>query len=332
MNRISLALLALACLAAAAWAQDEPAVVDTTFVSEEGTVLRVRGQLPAIDMPGGKERAEALPHDDRVPLGYGWQTVRAWKEGDLRPRPEEGEGFVRTEFFDLRYSRSVPPLAAKAFVEYGDFVHFAIKDRLGWTVEEPALLAVPLDGKSYTRRYGLPWWIPGDVRGDTMVVQPISAITSRGIAMETLTRIYVEWQLRQRTGDRLPYWFLYGAGAHLGGEGWILEDQVNALVEEYEIEIDQQTMIRDLEIFRDSALMLEELESPGSLEEERCRSRLAFWRAYKLAENILIREGQAAFGKLVAAMAADPALGFDEAARQTYGKGVDALVAEHAPW
>jgi hypothetical protein len=332
---LALLLLALAALLQGApssqeFSAPESTWVDTTIVTEQGDVIRYRGPLSGITgKPSAEEMAE---RDDRVPVGYGWNSLRAWAEGDPRPEPTFEQGVVITEFVHLNYSPSLRPGVGKAFAEYWDYIYYAIHERLGWTLDAPVPVRVPLAAKDYGREYGLPWWIPADVQDGVIVSQPISMITSRGIAMESLTHAYVEWQLRRKTEDRMPYWFLYGAGAYLGAEGWILQNQAEILAGEYDIHVDQATMIRDLEIFRDRELMMKAVESPGVLEDERCRSRLAFWRAFSLVQNIMVKEGLNDFKALVDAMSAAPELSFENAVRQVYDMSVDELVAKHEPW
>jgi len=328
-----LAALALAALAGGVRAQDqEPAQVDTTFVTEQGQVLRYKGTLPFSDKPGGEERFEDR-RDDRVPLGYGWRSITDWKSGDPRPEPQIEPGHVVTEYVDLHYSPELRDYFGKNFAEYFDYVYHDIKDRLGWTVDKPLQVVAPKDLETYAKQYGFPWWIPCELVGDTLVVETIQAITARGIAIESMTRSYVEYLLRKKTGDRLPYWFIYGAGATLAGEGWILKGQVEVLKpEEWKLDIDQATMEKDLELFRDPQIAAKELAAAGSTEEERTLSRIAFWRAYKLMEDVLLKEGIGTFKTLVETMEADPKLSFEDAVQQVYGKSVDALLSEHAPW
>lgn len=334
-HKLTMLLLALT-LALPAAAQDHgAAVVDTTFTSEDGHTLRYKGAMPAVDKPGGEERVAEMTQDDRVPLGYGFRTLRLWKEGDPRRQPEISETRIVSEFVDLEFDGPYVPLnAALGMAEHADYAYFAIKDRLDWELPggEPMPVSTPLDLKGYGKRFGLPWWAPGDVQNGRIVLEPISVITSRKIALECFTHYYLEWQLRERTGDRIPYWFMYGAGAYFGAEGWVLEGQVVVLAPEFQTEVDQATMIRDLEIFRDRELMMREVEQPGVLEMERHRSRFAYWRAFRLLENIMTGEGLKPFKATVAAMEADPALSFEAAVAEHYGKSLTALVTEHEPW
>ncbi len=337
MKRSCLTILLLAVTAALpAAAQDNAdAIVDTTFVNEEGQTLRYKGVMPSVDKPGGQERAEELAIDDRVPVGFGFRSLRLWKEGDPRRQPEISETHIVTEFVDLEYDGPyVPVNAALGMAEHADYAYFAIKDRLGWELPggEPMPVSTPLDLKTYGKRFGLPWWAPGDVRDGRIVLEPISVITSRKIALECFTHYYLEWQLRQRTGDRIPYWFLYGAGAYFGAEGWVLKIQAEALASVFDVYVDQATMIADLEIFRDRELMMREVERPGILEDERNRSRFAYWRAFSLVEGIMVGEGLKPFKATVAAMEADPELSFAAAVAAHYGKSLAALVDEHEPW
>ena len=336
MKRLILTMIPIALLAAPALAQDDGhAHVDTTFVTEEGTTLRYRGVLPAVEQPGGPERVESMAQDDRVPLGYGFRTLRLWKEGDPRPEPEVSETRVGSEFVELDYAGPyVPETTALSMAEFADYAYFGIKDRLGWELPggKRMPMAIPFDLKFYGKDYGLPWWVPGDVRDGQVIIQPISVVTSRGIAMEAVIHYYVEWQLRERTGDRIPYWFLYGAGAYFGAEGWVLKDQAEVLKGTYDIEIGHDTMVRDLEIFRDGELMMQEVETPGILEDERCRSRLAYWRAFRLVENIMSVEGLKPFKAMTAAMESDANLSFADAVQAGYGKSLEALLNEHKPW
>ncbi len=308
-----------------------PVVVDSTFVNEDGVTLRFKGVLPPEDAPGSEERLRAWTPDDRVPFGYGFKTLRLWKEGDPRPGPQVSETQVVTEFVDLHYAGPyVPRDVALVMAEFADYAYFGIKERLGWDIEGPFPLVMPLDLAHYGSEMGLPWWVPGDVQDDCVVLQPISVITSRGMAQQALTHYYVEWQLRRRTGDRIPYWFLYGAGAFFGDEGSVLEGQV-VVLRDRDLAIDQATMIRDLEIFRDRELMLREVETPGILEEERLASRVAYWRAFRLVRDIMIGEGLGPFKETVAAMEADPALSFEAAVERCYGTPLIDLVAVYDP-
>ena len=326
-------VIALAALAAphGATAQTDTAeaIVDTTFYTPDGTPLRYRGPLPAVDQPGSPERAEMLNTDDRVPEGYGTRTLRLWKPGDIRPEPTVTDSVVATEFVELHYRGPyIPPEVALAMAEYADYAYFAIKDRLGWTLDGPFPLYMPFDLKAYGKDYGLPWWVPGDVEDGRVILEPISVITSRGIALECLTHYYVEWQLRHRTGDRLPYWFLYGAGTFFGDEEWVLKGQVD-VIHDRPLDISMEHMERDLEMFRDRALMQKELDTPGILEQERLDSRVAYWRAHRLVRDIMLGEGLAPFKRMVASMEADPALSFEDAVAASYGKSLDALLAQY---
>ncbi|MBM4117680.1 hypothetical protein FJ251_08020 [bacterium] len=335
------ALLAMALLFAGAAAraqsaapegEEAPAVVDTTITTPEGIIIRYKGVLPPEDAPGSPERvAQAFPPDDRVPLGYGFKSLRFWKEGDPRPGPQASETRVITEFVDLQYAGPyVPKDNALAMAEFADYTYFGIKERLGWALDAPFPLAVPLDLEHWGSEMGLPWWVPGDVQNGRVVLQPISVITSRGMAQQCLTHYYVEWQLRRRTGERIPYWFLYGAGAFFGDEGSILEGQV-VVLKDRELDVDFATMTRDLEIFRDRELMLREVAKPGLLEEERLTSRIAYWRAFRLVRGIMLGEGLGPFKALVAAMEAEPALSFADAVQRHYGKSLDDLIAAYSP-
>lgn len=340
-TRPQLAVLALALLLGSADAraqsappadEEAPAVVDTTITTPEGMIIRYKGVLPPEDAPGSAARAEqVVPADDRVPFGYGFKSLRLWKEGDPRPAPQVSETRVITEFVDLAYAGPyVPKENALAMAEFADYSYFGIKERLGWDIETPFPLVMPLDLAHWGSEMGLPWWVPGDVQADRIVLQPISVITSRGMAQQCLTHYYVEWQLRRRTGDRIPYWFLYGAGAFFGDEGKILEGQVEVL-KDRELDIDFATMTRDLELFRDRALMQREIDRPGILEEERLASRVAYWRAFRLVRDLMLGEGIGPFKALVADMEADPALSFADAVQRHYGKSLDALIAAYGP-
>ena len=140
-------------------------MVDSTFTNQEGITLRFKGVLPPEDAPGSPERVAAWTPDDRVPFGYGFRTLRLWKEGDPRPGPQVSETHVVTEFVDLQFAGPyVPVEAALAMAEFADYTYFGIKERLGWDLEAPFPLVMPLDLAHYGSEMGLPWWVPGDVR------------------------------------------------------------------------------------------------------------------------------------------------------------------------
>jgi len=331
MKRIALSL-ALLLVALSAFAQeDEGGVwVDSTYVAPDGQVIRYQGYLKPGDLTG-MDKAKAL-QDDRVPLGYGWKTLRSWAEGDLRPRPIIEETRAASEFFDLRFDDSIQPAVAVAFLEYGDYAYFRILETMDWVLKAPVPLVAAKDIDEYGTRWGKPWWIPGALSGDSIVVQPMAMLSGRGIAMESLTHLYVERTLRQKTEHRMPAWFVYGLGAYLAGEGWILKGQVDILAGKHEIEIDQETMIRDLE-----ASLALDLPGPassieGGTEAERIAARIAYWRAYRLVQNIITGEGLSKVKMVVGVMEAVKALKFEAAVEDIYDKSLEQLVEEYDPW
>jgi len=325
--RARLFAVLLPALVATALGQTADGMVDTTFVTEDGTVVRYHGKLSPSDL-SGIEKAKALA-DERVPLGYGWKTLRSWAEGDLRPQPLQTDTRLRTEFVDLRLDARTGRQVARNFAEYMDYVHFGVKDNLGWTAEGPVTMHVAWDIDDYGKNWGLPWWIPGDMHEDGLIVQPIPMITGRGIAMESLTHLYIELLLRRKTGDRLPYWFIYGASAFFANEEWILKGQVDVI--HSDIDIDQATMIRDLELYRHLGLSAKASDMAGGTDREREASRIAFWRAHELVEGIVVGKGMDLFKRLVEEMEADPGLSFESAVEATYGMSVEDLVKEFEP-
>ncbi|MDP6418776.1 MAG: hypothetical protein QGG80_04855 [Candidatus Krumholzibacteria bacterium] len=328
MKRSSISMILLVLLASSLSAQSpqESARVDSTFLTESGKKVRFQGELGASDL-SGELRAEALS-DDRLPRGYGWETLRDWKEGDLRPAPLVEDGRVRSEFFSLEYPTAFRTLVALSFLEYTDFVYFTILERLGWSLDRVVPLETCWDPAAYRKHWDLPWWVPGVVRDGKILVQPMSMLMSRGLAMETLTHLYVELLLREKTQARLPDWFIYGAGAFFGDEGWVLEGQVEVLQRNYEIRCEQGTMIRDLNLHRDPAV----IAAGADDEDARCRSRIAYWRAFRLMQNILLQEGQKTFAAMVDSMESDPALDFEAALQAHYGMSLTELVSKHEPW
>ena len=151
----------------------------------------------------------------------------------------------------------------------------------------------------------------------------------RGIAMESLSHAYIELLLRRKVDDRLPYWFLYGACAFLAEEGWILKGQVDVIHQD--LNIDQATMERDVELFKHLKLHGKASDVPGATEAEREASRIAFWRAHELVGAIIAGESLAKFKQLISEMEADPSLDFERAVKAVYGKSRDQLVAEYEP-
>ncbi len=315
----------LILLATGVVAQTTETIVDTTYVTEDGVVVRYHGPLNATEL-SGMAKAEALA-DERVPLGYGWKSIRTWKPGDLRPEPVYTDTTLTTEWVELHHDKVCGKKVAGNFAEFMDFVHYGVLDKLGSTLDEPVVLKVAWTADEYGERWGLPWWIPGDLRDGGLVVQPIAMITGRGIAMESLTQIYVELVLRRKTGDRLPYWFIYGASAFLAEEEWILKGQIDVIHEDHFI--DHETMKRDVELFRSLGLTTKAGDVPGGTLLEMNASRIAFWHAHELMEGIIVGESLKNFKLLLSTMEADPSLDFERAVMTVYGKSVDELVDKY---
>ncbi len=317
----------LAFLAAGALSQNTETLVDTSFVTDTGVTIRYQGELKPGDL-SGMEKAVAMANEG-VPLGYGWKSIRSWGSGDLRPEPVYTDTTLTTEWVELHHDIECNEKVAGNFAEYMDYVHYSLEEKLGFTINEPVRLSAAWTPEEYGSRWGLPWWMPCDVHEDGIVSQPIAMITGRGIARESLTHAYAELLFRRMTGDRLPYWLLYGAGAFLAEEEWILKGQVDVIMDG--LNIDQATMIHDLELFRGLKLTGKASDLEGGTFLEMKASRIAFWRAHELVEAIIVGESLRSFTTLILDMEADPELSFESAVEAVYGMGVDELVATYEP-
>jgi hypothetical protein len=317
----------LLVLATSALAQNTESTVDTSFVTDTGVTIRYQGELKPSDM-SGMEKAIGMANEG-VPLGYGWKSIRTWVPGDLRPEPIYTDTTLSTDWVELHHDIECGKKVAGSFAEYMDYVHYSVEEKLGFTINEPVRLTAAWTPEEYGSRWGLPWWVPCEVQDDGIVSQPIAMITGRGIARESLTHAYVELLLRRMTGDRLPYWVLYGAGAFLAEEEWILKGQVDVITEG--LDINQATMIRDLELFRGLKLTGKASDLEGGTFVEMKASRVAFWRAHELVEGIIVGESLRNFTTLILDMEADPELSFESAVEAVYGMSVNDLVAAYEP-
>jgi hypothetical protein len=315
----------LILLATGALAQTAETIIDTTYVTEDGVVVRYHGPLNPSEL-SGMPKALAMA-DDRVPLGYGWKSIRTWTEGDLRSEPIYTDTTLTTEWVELHHDADCGKKVAGNFAEFMDFVHYGTMSKLGMTLEEPVVLKVAWTADEYGEKWGLPWWVPGDVRDGFLVSQPIAMITGRGIAMESLTHIYVEMLLRRKTGDRLPYWFIYGACAFIAEAEWILKGQIDVIHED--LDISHDAMKRDLELFRGLGLTGKASDVPGGTDAERISSRIAYWHAHELMEGVIVGESLTKFKLLITEMEADASLDFESAVMAVYGKSVGELVTEY---
>ncbi len=122
------------------------------------------------------------------------------------------------------------------------------------------------------------WWYYGVVRGDTIYFEPYQIMLKRGdrVSGQTIAQIafiqkIAQMALREKSGDKIPRWLRESTASYFAREGAVLKEQAAQFREDY---IDFKPTV-------------DELNSYLEIAQEMALTRVSFYIAYQMFENLL---------------------------------------------
>lgn len=159
---------------------------------------------------------------------------------------------------------------------------------------------------------GCDWWQYSQIKGDTITLQSVLDLHTRGLLWIAVPREYYEWAIGSLSNGRVPRWIDEGLASHLSVEAPILEDQTQEFGE------------------RGKVMSTKEMERELSRESDRIQNRRAHYNAYRMTETLIQSHGRPAVLAFVLACGEEKDL--DAASKRAFNVGYDALVEEARGW
>ena len=152
------------------------------------------------------------------------------------------------------------------------------------------------------------WWYYGAIDGDTIYFEPFDVMIKRHIADVGYTQRLAQAALNRRSGGRIPPWLREAVATRLAGEGAIIKMQS----EEFRLAGQRLDFSPD------------EIDVAIAAGEDRYHSRVSYYGAYRMLENLLAFAGMNDVYLFVDKLGAGMSL--DEASQAAFGMGYEALL------
>jgi len=239
------------------------------------------------------------------------ESLRVYRDRHNITRDEywDGHGGVlANEFFEVWYPEG------KTGVTHGLHCFNIIMparqqfaNAFGSAPEGPLVIYCIADMVEYRGRTTRDWWHYSEIKGDTLTYQPLFVLVKRGLDAIAVPREYFKWAIRRSSGERAPRWLEDGMASRMAGEGDLLRSQL--------VEFDDYYQVMSAD---DVETLLEE-------EEDRARTRIAYYRAYRMATNLVDRYGEDQVWTFVSGLG--EGMSPDDASRKVFGQPFDKVVA-----
>ena len=164
------------------------------------------------------------------------------------------------------------------------------------------------DLDEYKRLVNREWWYYSEIKGDSMTFSPVYILSKRGISPIAIPHEYYQWAIRKITQNGAPRWLEEGVASYLSGEEKLLLDQM------YEF--------RQGDVSMSPARIEEVLQG----EEDRRDSRIAYYRCYRMVEQLIDKFGEEKVKQAVLLIGRGNTL--EQACTKTFNKDYAALLQE----
>lgn len=217
-----------------------------------------------------KEADKASSEEFRIPDSL-LAPVQGYRLTRDDYHPIDG-GVMENANISLHYPASVVAryIAVTTF-GYADAAYGEISSKIGRPAAGRVVLVGAKNLDEYRLRTRREWWYYGEVRGDTIYFEPFDILIKRGIAEVAITQKIAQAALLRLSGGGIPAWLREAVASYVSGEREILEMQAK----EFE------------------AKLLDVNPSPEEVENylvevnDRGNTRIAFFAAYRMLENLL---------------------------------------------
>lgn len=268
MNRRIIVFVAMCVIAAAGCGEKKE-----REVAERGT-KQTGGAESASDSAG-------LPYPSNPSLklqGVVLDSLRAKKKRFDITRDEYWEdegGVLANQYFEVWYppGRTTVTHAMYVFEELMP-ARKKLGEFFGEAPRELLVIWCSKDLDAYKRLVNREWWYYSEIKGDSMTFSPVYILFKRGISPIAIPHEYYQWAIRKITQNGAPRWLEEGMASYLSGEGEILLDEM------YEFRQGDVSM---------SPVRIEEVLQG---EEDRRDSRIAYYRCYRMVEQLIDKYGE----------------------------------------
>jgi len=274
--------------------------------SEEPATVAEQHQLPDELTPEERERPSWYPPEN--PLGGlsldVLDTLRVRKKLHKITRDQYWQdrgGVLANDDFEVWYPRG------RTTVTHGMRMFDEImpakrkfESVFGRAPAEPVVVLIPQELDVYQEWTGQDYWHYSQIRGDTLVFQPIYILVKRGLATIGVTHEYFQWAIGRLTGHGAPRWLEEGLASYYSDEAEILKAQMLEFPE------------------RRDDMTVDIVEGILDVQEEKGATRIAYYRSYLMVQQLVDTYGEPKVVEVVTLLAEGRAL--DEAFRGAFGK------------
>ncbi len=152
------------------------------------------------------------------------------------------------------------------------------------------------------------WWNYGFIKGDTIIFEPFDILIKRQIAAQGIANRIAQVAINRRSGGRSPYWLKEALASRIAGEEEILR------IQQPEFQYEGRNMNPTPEA-------IERAIAEGT---DRADSRIAYFSAYRMLENLLQQHSMEQVLSFLDRLGEGASL--DEASTKAFGINYGALV------
>jgi hypothetical protein len=183
-------------------------------------------------------------------------------------------GVMANAQIELRY----PAAEASRFVAVKSFgflkrAYEVVSKEIGRPAAGKLVVIGTADLDEYKLMTRKEWWYYGVVKGDTIIFEPLDIMIKRMIAEPGIANRVAQAAVNRRSGGRSPAWLREAVASRIANEAEILKIQMP--------EFEHEGRVMD-----PSPERIEEAIAEGA---ERGDSRVAYYAAYRMLENLLAR-------------------------------------------
>ena len=222
-------------------------------------------------------------------------------------------GVLANDAFEVWYpDGKVNVLQGMAMLKVADQARARAQQVFGTVPSERAVIICSGDIDVYTATTGREWWHYSRIVGDTIGIQPVTMLATRGLFFVVGPREYYEWTIGKLSKGHAPRWVEEGFASYLAGEAAVLEGL-------------RQDINAD-----PLAMSPKAMESALKKEKDRQKTRQAYYNAYRLVEEIVDAHGIEAMALFVLTLGENGDA--DAASRTAFGAGFDEVVEAGRAW
>ncbi|MDD4857025.1 MAG: hypothetical protein PHD74_02845 [Candidatus Krumholzibacteria bacterium] len=200
-------------------------------------------------------------------------------------------------------------VAVKSF-GYADAAYKKVEREIGKPAAGKLVLIGAADLDEYRLMTRKEWWFYGYVKGDTIIFEPFDILLKRSIAEAAIFNRIAQGAVNRRSGGKSPAWLREALASRIANEVEFLKIQIPEM--RYE--------------GRNIDPSPEAVESAIAAGTDRGDSRIAYYAAYRMLDNLLAKHSMDNVMSFLDRLKEGKTL--DEASREAFGVAYKALIEE----